>query len=373
MIVIGALVFAALTASAAAVAVWRARATADARVAEAVQRVADGMHETLRDLAGSLEAAPQADRPEPLAGELAASLDLDEIATRTLAAVAAIHGVEAAALETPGLSASTGMEAEEAARAQIGMPDNDNLRTIEVAYRYRLDDVEGESARLRSAVVVPLQAEGATIGSLSAFTRSSARALTEWELEEVERIAGRAGPALANARRYAEARALADLDALTGLHNRRYFHETLGREIARAQRYDRQLALVVIDLDDFKAVNDKVGHLSGDAVLAEVAERMRSVVRDADIACRVGGDEFGVILPESAVAEAELLAGRIAAAVADRPIPGGGTLMLSAGAAELRPGDRPSDLFERADDALYRAKGLGKARTVLADGAESRA
>jgi diguanylate cyclase (GGDEF)-like protein len=368
-IVICALAFAALTAAAAAIAVWRARATADARVANAVQRVAAGMHETMRDLAGSVEATRQAKPPEQVGGELAASLDVDEVAARTLAAVESIPGVEAAALETPATSASSGMQPDEAGRARIGLPDNDNLRAIEASYRYRLDDAEGASARLRSAVVVPLLADGATIGSLSAFTRTSTRALTESELEEVERIANRAGPALENARRYAEARALADLDALTGLHNRRYFHETLAREIARAQRYGRRLALVVIDLDDFKAVNDRVGHLSGDAVLAEVSERMRTVVRDADIACRVGGDEFGVILPESSAGEAELLAGRIAEAVAARAIPGAGTLRLSAGAAELREGDRPSDLFERADDALYRAKGLGKSRTVLADGA----
>jgi len=367
MIVICALAFAALVAGAAVIAVWRARATADARVAEAVQRVAAGMHETMRDLAGSLEARREAEaEPEPFAGELAASLDVDEVASRTLAALERVPGVEAAALETAALTASTGMQPDEAARARIGVPDNDNLRAVEVSYRYRLDDAEGASPRLRAAVVVPLQAGGATIGSLSAFTREAAESLTGPALEEVERIAARAGPALDNARRYGEARALADLDALTGLHNRRYFHETLAREIARAQRYARKLALLVIDLDDFKAVNDQVGHLSGDAVLAEVAERMRGVVRDADIACRVGGDEFGIILPESSAEEAELLGGRIAAAIAARPIPGAGTLLLSAGAAELHEGDRPSDLFERADDALYRAKGLGKARTVLA-------
>src|SRR4029078_5307305 len=104
-------------------------------------------------------------------------------------------------------------------------------------------------------------------------------------------------------------------DALTGLHNRRYFHETLSREVARAQRYDRQLALVVLDLDDFKAINDRIGHLTGDAVLPEWAERLRDVVRTAYIACRVGGDEFAVILPESTLADADQLYRRLQAGV----------------------------------------------------------
>jgi diguanylate cyclase (GGDEF)-like protein len=369
LIVICALAFAALTAAAAAVAVWRARATADARVAEAVQMLASGMHETMRDLAGSIDTAQRSEPPERLTEELAASLDVTEVAERTLAALEAIPGVQAAALETPATSASSGMHPEEAARARIGVPDNDNLRAVEVSYRYRLDDVEGSAPLLRAGIVIPLHADGVPAGSLSAFTRSSDHALTEAEVEAVEHVAFRAGPALENARRYAEARALADLDALTGLHNRRYFHELLAREIARAHRYERQLALIVIDLDDFKAVNDKVGHLAGDAVLAEVSERLRTVVRQADIACRVGGDEFAIVLPESSSSDAELLAGRIARAVGARPILGAGTLLLSAGAAELREGDRPNDLFERADDALYRAKELGKARTVLANGA----
>jgi diguanylate cyclase (GGDEF)-like protein len=148
------------------------------------------------------------------------------------------------------------------------------------------------------------------------------------------------------------------------LHNRRYFHETLARETARAQRYDRRLALIVFDLDDFKAINDRIGHLAGDTVLAEVAERVRDVVRQADIACRVGGDEFAVILPESTLTDAEQLYRRIQAAVSSRPISHAGQLLLSAGIAELRTHDDPVAFFQRADDALYRAKESGKGRVA---------
>ncbi len=372
LILICALGLALLTTVFSAVAAWRARAASDKRVAEAVAQLAAGMHETMRDLAAAVETAQAVGKADHYVGELAASLDLDEVTERTLEAAGAVPGVEAALLDAGGpdggrMSATIGMHDEEAAKAAVGLPDNDNLRAVEVTYRYRIDDVDESASVVRSGVVFPVRADGISIGSLSAFTRASGKKLADTEIDELERLAFRAGPALENARRYAEARALADLDALTSVHNRRYFHETLAREVARAQRYHRRLSIIVFDLDDFKAVNDRVGHLAGDAVLAEAAERMLSVVRSADMACRVGGDEFAVILPESSAEDAQLLSGRIARAIGSRPVGAAGTLFLSAGVAELRVGDRPNDLFERADEALYRAKELGKARTVTAD------
>jgi diguanylate cyclase (GGDEF)-like protein len=367
---IGALCLAFLTAVAAAVAVWRARSTADARVAEAVQTLAAGMEETMRDLAGPFESSEPAGRADRFVPELAATLDLELVTERTLESVAMVPGVEAAFLEAAGpnggrLSAASGLPDDEAARTALQIPENDNLRAVEVSFRYRIDAAND----VRSGVVVPLRADDTSVGTLSAFTRSSTRRISEGDIDELERIAFRAGSALENARRYAEARALADLDALTGLHNRRYFHETLAREVARAARYDRGLAVVVLDLDDFKSINDRIGHLAGDAVLAEVAERMLSVMRTADVPCRVGGDEFAVVLPEGGVDDGELLAARIGQAISARPIVGSGVLQLSAGIAEYRAGEAPDDVFQRADAALYQAKELGKGRTVAINGA----
>ena len=156
-----------------------------------------------------------------------------------------------------------------------------------------------------------------------------------------------------------------DLDALTSLHNRRYFHETLVRECARAHRYARELALVVFDIDDFKAINDRIGRLAGDSVLAAVAERLHSVVRSADIAC-LGGDEFAVILPESDLSHAEQLyrpvrCQRPPDRVLRAPAPLGG-------ACSAPLGRRRRQLFERADEALYQAKEAGKRQFIAADG-----
>src|SRR5947207_3370764 len=222
----------------------------------------------------------------------------------------------------------------------------------------------GAAALVQPGLAVPVPGEAASIGFLAVYSRSSDHRFAEEEIRQLEELAQRAGPAIENARRFREARQLADLDALTGLHNRRYFHETLAREVSRAHRYGRKLALVVFDLDDFKAINDRIGHLSGDAVLAETADRVRDVVRSADVACRVGGDEFAVILPESSTADADQLYHRLLGAISNRPVGQAGRLSVSAGIAQLADDDDPTTFFERADEALYRAKEHGKAQVV---------
>jgi diguanylate cyclase (GGDEF)-like protein len=298
--------------------------------------------------------------------ELAASLEPDEVVRRTLDAVTALPGVDAVLLQAGELRALRGAPAEEIDRAALETPTNKNLRALEVVYRYRLDEAEKAAGLLRAGLAVPLPAHGEPIGSLIAFSRSPVQGFPEETAVAFERLAARAGPALDNALRFVEARQLADIDSLTGLRNRRCFHELLAREVARAGRYQRRLSLIVFDLDNFKQVNDRIGHLVGDAVLAEVADRVRHVVRSSDVPGRVGGDEFGVIMPETALLDAEQLANRIGRAVAERPFSGGHKLFVSAGVAELRQDDDATELFERADEALYRAKQAGKSRTIAA-------
>jgi len=246
----------------------------------------------------------------------------------------------------------------------LGPPDGREARAISMSYEYGALDADDEA--IRSGVAVPLPGETAQLGLLTIFTRSTQATFGEAQVSELEELALRAGPAIENARRFREARQLADLDALTGLHNRRYFHETLAREVARAHRYDRNLALIIFDLDDFKAINDRIGHLSGDGVLAEAAERIRDVVRSADIACRVGGDEFAVILPESKLRDADQLYARLRTALSSKPVGQAGPLTMSAGVAELQADDDAIAFFQRADHALYGAKEAGKGQVVAA-------
>jgi diguanylate cyclase (GGDEF)-like protein len=300
--------------------------------------------------------------------ELAASLNPDDVFDRTLDAVVAMPGVDAALLaigDDPAtrMTRAAGMTDDEVERTLLQMPTHSDLRALEVLYRYRLEDVDPSSTLPRAALTVMLRAEGETVGSLAAISRSGS-GFPESTAEALESLARRAGPAIANALRFAEAREHAELDSLTGLHNRRLFYEFLTREIARAQRYERSVSLIVFDLDDFKRINDRSGHLGGDAVLAEIADRVRAMVRATDVPCRVGGDEFAIILPESSCEDAEQLAERIALSIRTQKIDKVGALRISAGVAELRRGETAADLFERADHALYRAKSAGKARIV---------
>jgi diguanylate cyclase (GGDEF)-like protein len=352
-------------------------APSDERLADLVADMNSRMEAMVSELSEALEHAREEGRRNQMLGELAGTIDLDEVLTRTLDAAGAMPGVDAALARLdnradPPIIATLGLTTEEAQRQAIaGPPGGAEARSISLVYQYpnELVSSDGTTNLIHSGLALPIQTEHGSIGFIAVFSRSPSHSWNDDEVRELEELALRAGPAIENAKRFREARQLADLDALTGLHNRRYFHETLSREVARAHRYNRRLALVVLDLDDFKAINDRIGHLTGDGVIAESAERVRDVVRSADIACRIGGDEFAVILPESTLADADQLYRRLQAAVSARPIGQAGRLSFSAGVAELKPEEDPTTFFERADEALYRAKKLGKAQVVTSKAA----
>jgi diguanylate cyclase (GGDEF)-like protein len=350
-------------------------AQGEERLADLVADMNTRMETMVGELSEALERAQEEGRRNRVLGELAGTIDLDEVLTRTLDAAGAMPGVDAALarLDNGGntpVIATLGLTTDEAQRQAIaGPPGGPEARSISLVYQYPSEMIssDGVTNLIHSGLAVPIQGEAGSVGFIAVFSRSPSHSWEEDEVRELEELALRAGPAIENAKRFREARQLADLDALTGLHNRRYFHETLAREVARAHRYDRKLALVVLDLDDFKAINDRIGHLAGDAVIAESAERVQDVVRSADIACRVGGDEFAVILPESMLADADQLYRRLQAGLSARPVGQAGRLSFSAGVAELNPEDDPTTFFERADEALYRAKERGKAQVAASN------
>jgi diguanylate cyclase (GGDEF)-like protein len=351
----------------------RRRTGPEERLTEVVSELEGRMDAMVRELTDTIERSQVEGQRTRMLGELAGSIDLDEVLARVLEAAGSIEGVDGGLITLPAqpgtepIVATLGLSSEEAERqAVLGPPDGREARAISMSYEYDAEQESADGEAIRSGVAVPLPGETGQIGLLTIFTRSSEQTFGEEQVSELEQLALRAGPAIENARRFREARQLADLDALTGLHNRRYFHETLAREVARAHRYDRNLALIIFDLDDFKAINDRIGHLSGDGVLAEASERIREVVRSADIACRVGGDEFAVILPESKLRDADQLYARLRTALSSKPVGQAGPLTMSAGVAELQADDDAIAFFQRADHALYGAKEAGKGQVVAA-------
>ena len=176
-----------------------------------------------------------------------------------------------------------------------------------------------------------------------------------------------AGVAIGNAEANDRLARLAMSDPLTGLANHRTFHSALASEAERARRHGRHLALGVIDVDHFKAVNDLHGHMAGDRVLVEVARRLQGAARSGDILARVGGEEFAWIIPDADIGGARAVADRARCAVGDAPMPGVGSVTVSIGVAELARGGSVVDLYRRADEALYQAKRAGRNRTRVHD------
>lgn len=214
---------------------------------------------------------------------------------------------------------------------------------------------------------VPIFIQGACEGALAvecsspgAFDRSDQRVLASLALQ--------VGAALGNAHLYA----MAMHDGLTGLFVRRYFDARVDEEIARARRYGHPFAIVMIDIDDFKRMNDSHGHLVGDRALREVAAAIRDELRTVDIAARYGGEELALILPRTELVAALGLAERVRARVADCAITldDGRVVRLTAsfGVAAFPDSgaDSAASLVKRADQALYRAKRAGKDRCELA-------
>jgi len=230
--------------------------------------------------------------------------------------------------------------------------------------------------QLASIAIIPLRHRHRLIGSINLGSKDEARFTGELATDFLQHLGLIASICIENAVNRARLMRSGFTDVLTGWHNRRYLQVRLAEELARARRDAGTVVCLMLDVDHFKRVNDTWGHIAGDAVLQELANRIDAEVRASDVAARYGGEEFVILLPDTNAAAAERLAERIRTAIAGAkfalPNDESVTVTVSIGIAVATPGPEDRDLktvgdalLARADVALYRAKSAGRDRIAI--------
>ena len=224
---------------------------------------------------------------------------------------------------------------------------------------------EDHPTGIRDALIIRLCASGRPQGVVALFNNRDERLIPGMDLQGITFLLQQSSHAIDNATRFSRARNLANIDELTGLFNYRYLESALDREIKRAERYRSSLSVVFLDLDQFKDINDKHGHLVGSKVLKEVGLLIKGLVREVDTVIRYGGDEYTIILVESTNLGAARVAERIRGAVERHRFlhEEGYDIRITASLGyACYPDDSKShtELLEMADQAMYRGKFSGR-------------
>ena len=236
----------------------------------------------------------------------------------------------------------------------------------------RVAFVPGTPVDPEALIVVPLIARGVLKGTLNVYRIGEHASFSDVEFELAQRLGDAAALALDNAHIRARLEREAQTDSLTGLYNHRYFHERLRRELTRASSEHTNVAVVMIDIDDFKKVNDVFGHAVGDEVLAELADHLRASVRGGDVVCRIGGEEFAVIVPGSREERTITLARRLADRLDQVELGLAGRISVSIGIAQgPEHAANPRELVACAEAAMMTAKARGKSQVVFFDDSDT--
>ena len=230
----------------------------------------------------------------------------------------------------------------------------------------RVAFVPGTPVEPEALITVPLIARGTLKGALNIYRLGEDAAFDTDEFELAKWFGDAAALALDNAQVRARLEHQAQTDSLTGLYNHRFFHERLRAELTRASRVHDTVAVLMFDIDDFKRVNDICGHAVGDQILVALAETVNGLVRDSDVVCRLGGEEFGVIMPSCGAGDALGLARRLQQRLEAQPIDAAGEITVSVGIAQgPEHAMNPRELAGCAETAMMAAKARGRNRIVL--------
>ncbi len=292
----------------------------------------------------------------------AAGLDVGAVLMTLAGHARELTGAGGAMVELVDSNGTVTMAAGSSAAVQAGGPLAEREATNRAFMQRRLvhwDEVSGDTispgegrGTARSVIAAPLATGDDAVVGVVTIVSGAANAFEASDEHSLGVLARFSGHQILQSQRLELAERTSRLDPLTGLGNRRALDEALERELARHIRYERSLALVVVDLDDFKAVNDTHGHAAGDWVLSVVGRRLTSI-RGADAAFRLGGDEFAVLLPETRLDAASLVGRRISRQIREDTFPHGVTATW--GVAEAT-GPDPAELLAAADSELYARK-----------------
>ncbi|MHB8340820.1 MAG: putative bifunctional diguanylate cyclase/phosphodiesterase [Mycobacteriales bacterium] len=325
----------------------------------AMARVLGLRLDALQTLAGMRERQTLLERLSRIQRSISSRQPLDDVLHSIVSGAAELLGDEVVALRLVDPADSTVMET----AAAIGMGDR-----LPAALPTAPED------GIRSSMATPVRQGDVTIGSLTVATRRPGRSYTASEQEVLEAFAEHASLAITDARTVDALHAAVQTathqalhDTLTGLPNRALFIDRVRQVSAEARRRHEPLAVLFLDLDNFKLVNDSLGHSSGDALLQVVAGRCVACVRESDTVARLGGDEFALLLEGASQREAERVARRILAALAE-PLPLVSRVISTASIGVVcvtAPTESAEDLIRDADVAMYRAKADGKGTYVL--------
>lgn len=220
-----------------------------------------------------------------------------------------------------------------------------------------------ENYRTKSCLIVPLICDDMVIGVLNLADKVESVDFDEDDLSVAELLSQLIGTSIGNVKLFEKMRRQAKTDGLTALANHRTFYEVLEKELWRSKRYGGQIALILIDVDNLKQINDNFGHRAGDKAIKSISRIIKGCVRQIDTAARYGGDEFAVILPNTSIEEATVVAQRMVDVVANSPIKWNKEqidMSVSIGLGQYDADTSPEDVTSSSDKALYVAKQAGK-------------
>jgi len=238
-----------------------------------------------------------------------------------------------------------------------------NIETHKKPIIRKSQRVFSEKYQTSSCIIAPLVCQDRVVGVLNLADKKDGNGFSSGDIALIELFSQLVGASVGNIKLFGRIQRQATTDGLTGLANHRTFYEILEKELWRSRRYGGKISLIMIDVDDLKKMNDNYGHRVGDKVIREVSKKIKSCVRQIDTAARYGGDEFSVILPNTCLADAVMVAERMVDEVSNSPITWKReqiALSVSVGVGEYGADSSPEDITNRSDEALYSAKQAGK-------------